>query len=38
MTIFPLAPNQIVAQMWPNGVQGVTLCSEWPLHGWWDDR
>jgi len=28
MAIFPLAPDQTIAQMWSNGVRGVVLCHQ----------
>jgi len=32
MLIFPLAPDQTIAQMWSNGARGGSLAHMWM---WW---
>jgi len=29
MVIFPLAPDQTIAQMWSNGARGGSLYEDW---------
>jgi len=32
MVIFPLAPDQTIAQMWSNGARGGERSNSWPQY------